>query len=361
MKILELTRSFYPSIGGMEKFVADRLKIYENLNIDYQVITTTHSEKKITSQKLNDVIYLHSYTPYEIVPALSKVMKHGYDLLSLNQLSYYYSVQAVNSAYKNKKKIILTPHFHFHTDKFKVVKKFHNIFFVPQILTKVNKIICFTEHEANYWIKKYPAIENKIVIIPHYFEPPEITGDNSKNDFGKFFLFLGRGEKNKRFDLLIQAFSKLNTDYHLVLTLDEDEIIGELKNLIKKNERIHILGRVSEKRKQNLLATCSALILPTDFEAFGIVNFEASYYRKPLLITELPVFNHILDKKGVIYFENNLNSIINALKKFIRLNEKERKEMGDVNFRILENYSFDKIVSMYKKMLAETLHLENNF
>ncbi|MCB9247378.1 MAG: hypothetical protein H6613_01960 [Ignavibacteriales bacterium] len=45
MKILELTRSFYPSIGGMEKFVADRLKIYDSLGYEYEVITTNHTEK----------------------------------------------------------------------------------------------------------------------------------------------------------------------------------------------------------------------------------------------------------------------------------------------------------------------------
>ena len=49
MKILELTRSFYPSIGGMEKFVDDRLKIYKSLGYEYKVITTTHSEKKNSS------------------------------------------------------------------------------------------------------------------------------------------------------------------------------------------------------------------------------------------------------------------------------------------------------------------------
>ncbi len=356
MKILELTRSFYPSIGGMEKFVGDRLKIYEALGYDYQVITTNHSEKKITQVKLNDVFYLPSYTSYEIVPSISKKMKNSYDILSVNQLNYYYSFQAVNTAFKNGKKIILTPHLYFHTDKFKFIKNLHNNIIVPKVLSKIDKIVCFTDYEATFWISNFPGIESKIIIIPHYFQFPEKKISDMKNNYGKFFLFLGRGERNKRIDLLITAFNNITSHYNLLLTLEQDEISSSLKNIIKQNNRIHLLGRVTEERKQNLLSTCEALILPTDYEAFGIVNFEASFYKKPLLISELDVFQNILNKRGVIYFKNNINEIENAIQKFIALSEEEKKKMGEVNYLNLQNYSFEKIKEKYYRLFNELVN-----
>jgi glycosyltransferase involved in cell wall biosynthesis len=104
-----------------------------------------------------------------------------------------------------------------------------------------------------------------------------------------------------------------------------------LQKIVSHNKKIHLLGRVSEEDKQNLLASTSALILPTNYEAFGIVNLEASYYSKPLLLTELPVFKSILNDDGVIYFNNNLKDVTRAIKSFIELDENKKVKMGKIN------------------------------
>jgi hypothetical protein len=96
------------------------LNIYNSLDIGYQVITTNHSEKKLNNcNELNSVKYLPSYTPYEIVPSLKPTMNLGYDLLSVNQVGYFYSDYAIHRAFSEGKKIILTPHFYFHNDIYK--------------------------------------------------------------------------------------------------------------------------------------------------------------------------------------------------------------------------------------------------
>lgn len=358
MKILELTRSFYPSIGGMEKFVADRLKIYEHLGYDYQVITTTYSEKQLYgSRRLDNVIYLPIYTPYGIVPAIPKALRTDYDILSVNQLNYYYSWQAISKAKKDKKKIILTPHFYFHTNKFKLIKNIHNRFVLPKILKAVDRIICFTEFEASFWNSAFPIVKHKITVIPHYFNPPTIKAKNTENKYGNFLLFIGRGEVNKRIDLLIKAFNKTTSNYQLVLTIDSDEVPHTLKDIVKKDERIHLLGRIPEDEKQNLLSICSALILPSDYEAFGIVNLEASWYRKPLLVTRLKVFEETLDNKGVLFFENNMQSIKERIEYFLRLDTNVKRVMGETNFKNLERYSFEVINNNYHHLINDLTSL----
>jgi len=353
MKILELTRSFYPSIGGMEKFVADRLKIYKSLGYEYQVITTTHSEKKLaTAQRMDKVKYLSSYTPYEIVPSLKKTLNLNYDILSVNQVGYSYSAKAIEFAKAKGKKIILTPHFYFHTKRYKIIKDIHFNFFISKILKDVDKIICFTNFETDYWRANFPFVNDKIVIIPHYFDPPRLSKVSFKNEYDKFFLFLGRGEVNKRIDLLINAFDNIETDYHLILTIDKDEILPKLKIVIEKNKRIHLLGRIPENEKQNLLATAEALILPTDYEAFGIVSLEASFYKKPLLLSELSVFKCILPNEGVIYFKNNIEDLMEAIKKFLKMSDKEKIEMGITNFYNLRNFEFKSVARKYHQLIT---------
>lgn len=74
MKILELTRAFYPSVGGLEKFVSDRLKIYRDLGIEYNLITTNFSSNKIDSSITQEIpVILNQYTPYNITPGLKNI------------------------------------------------------------------------------------------------------------------------------------------------------------------------------------------------------------------------------------------------------------------------------------------------
>lgn len=354
MKIIELTRSFYPSIGGMEKFVSDRLGIYKSLGFEYQVITTTHMERSLDgNDRLTNVKYLKSYTPYGITPELGKNLEVYYDVISINQLGYYYSDFAINHAHKTKKKIILTPHFHFHSKKYQLIKDFHSNYILPKNLKKINKMICFTNYEAKYWKDKYPFLEDKIHIIPHFFKSAESNLQDISNEYGKYFLFIGRSDINKRIDLLIHAFNKIETNYKLILTIFEDELDKKTLQIAHKNKNIIFLGRVSENRKLHLLKNCEALILPTDFEAFGIVLLEASNFKKPVLCSDLPVLKEVLKSADDIYFNNNLNSLIEVITKFLLLNEKEKIKIGENNFRNLQRYEFQKITQLYKNVFRE--------
>lgn len=356
MQILEVTRQFYPSIGGMEKFVDDRLNIYQYLGYNYQVIATNHFEKKLSSgKKIKDVKYLPSYTPYEIVPSLGKTMKLEYDVLSVHKVGYYYADYAISKAYNDGKKIILTPHLYFHTDRYRFIKEFHFKWVLPIILKKVDKVICFTEFEANFWLNNFSFLESKIEIIPHYFQPSSIMIKDTKNNYGEYFLFLGRGEKNKRIDLLIPAFDDLKSNHHLVLTVDNDELSQSNRKIVENNNLIHVLGRISEDKKQNLLANCLALVFPTDYEAFGIVNFEASYFKKVLLLSELEVFKCYLNSSGVLYFKNSVESIKEKLNNFILLGESKVKDMGNKNFLNLNKYEFETISEKYFRMFNQLI------
>ncbi|MBL1214842.1 MAG: glycosyltransferase family 4 protein [Ignavibacteriae bacterium] len=351
MKILELTRLFYPSLGGIEKFVDDRLKIYQHLKYNFKVITTTQTERQISGTTKNkDVTYLKSFSPYEITFGLKRVLKSDYDILSVNQFGYHYADYAIMKAFRAGKKIVVTPHYLFHTDRYAAVKNAYSKFLLPSLLKKIDRIICFTQTEKEYWIKSFPFTEKKLSVIPHYFKPANLNSVPDNSDREYYFLYLGRGAKNKRIDLLIKAFNSSNLDYGLYLTIYEDELSDELNTIVKSNAKIKLLGRIKEEEKHLLLSKCSALILPTDFEAFGIVCLEASFYEKPILCSSLSVLCEILDDRGVLFFNNDIKSISNSLIKLGQLNKNERAAMGKINKENLQKYNFEKVVDLYSEL-----------
>jgi glycosyltransferase involved in cell wall biosynthesis len=361
VKLLEITRSFYPSVGGLEKFVNDRSKIYKALGIDYQLISTTFTNKKKDYlKKNNDVIFVKEFTPYNYTPKLKNFLSDDYDIVSINQIGRYFSDRAIFYYSKTGKKIVLTPHFTFHTSKFKLIKKIHDRLLAKKLLARCTKIICFTECEKNYWITNYQVSDEKVVVIPHFFEMNE-ESQLYNETAEKYLFYLGRADKNKRLDLLISSFHSIEKEeYGLKLTVSLDDLSYKMKKIVLTDKRIELLGNISETEKIKYLNDCSAIVYPSEFEAFGHSLLEGSNFKKPIICSNLKVFNEILDRRGVLYFENTTESITNTLSKFYNIDCDHKKQMGLFNFNNLYKYSYPIILEKYKKLFSEILFQSKN-
>ena len=109
------------------------------------------------------IIRLKNYTPYIITPALKSELLNNYDIISINQIGKYICDYSQFISRRKKKKIILTPHFKFHSSKYSIVKIAYNKFVAPGVLNIPDKIICFTEYEKKYWSDQF-KIEPSIIV-----------------------------------------------------------------------------------------------------------------------------------------------------------------------------------------------------
>lgn len=341
MKILEITRSFYPSLGGLEHFVSSRIEIFNYLGHKVDVLTTDYSTEKILAKKIfHNVIYLKQFSKYNFIRNLKAHFRADYDLVSVNQIGNYLSDQSIMYYHKLGIKILLTPHFSFHTNKYNLLKKIHDYIIKPTLLDKVDRIICFTEYEKKFWMEKFKIADEKLVVIPQHIQSPESSVPTNPQNY---ILYLGRNDRNKRIDLLLDAFTQLkNINYDLYLTLPKNDF-----HSLTSNTKVIFLGNVDESSKQKLLANCAALIYPSDYEAFGRTLLEASLYMKPIICSGLQVFREILDQRGALYFNNNLYDLKNTLKHFNSLDKVTLDKMGEYNFFNLNNYSYQKAYSKY--------------
>lgn len=356
MKILEISRSYYPSVGGLEVFLENRFKIYDKLNYDYQLITTKYSTGKFNYGKgTRNVIYLKQYTPYNIAPAIKKYLTDGFDLISVNQVGRFMSDAAINHYY-NKIPVLLTPHFTFHTGRYSFLKKVHSRFILKSILNKVDLIVAFTDVEKKYWVNQFSVPEKKIKVIPHYINKineksgPVLSDEN-------YLLYLGRYDLNKRIDLLLESFitnKELKTN--LVLTINKNDLPADLLKRIGDDKRIYFAGYVDEFEKRNLLRKCSALIYPSSFEAFGYSLLEASAFSKPILCSNLNVFQEILREDGSLKFENDAADITRVIEDFLSLSPERKKEMGEVNLLNLSRFNFENSSELYRNLFEELLN-----
>jgi glycosyltransferase involved in cell wall biosynthesis len=354
MKILELTREYFPSIGGVERCIKDRTEVYSQLGIDFSIVATDFSTEKSLDHHHSDlIIRIPQYTRYNITPTLNRFLTDEIDIVSVNLLGRYYSDRSILHYSGKRQKIILTPYFAFHTEQFAWIKTpFERVIF-PYLLAKVDALVVFSEVEKSFWQSRYRIETQKIHVIPPY-QTVRITSESTHGTGGaRYLLYLGRAGKNKKTDELLSSFLSTTTnDLALKLTIRPEDVSEKIRKFVFNDKRIELLGLVSEGRKNDLLKNCTALIFPTSWESFGYVAFEASEFRKPLLCSQLEIFQELLDPAGVIFFKNTQEDISRAIEEFARLSEGEVASMGTINFNNLKRYTFQSAVEKYRHLFS---------
>lgn len=360
MKLLELTRSYYPSVGGLEKHVLERGRIYDTLGIAYNIIATSFStEKRDNEIDVNHIRRLRQFTPYNITPALPLYLSDEYDCISVNHIGRFYSDYAIHHYRNRRQKIFITPYFAYHTNRLQFLKNAVEKYWFPKLIDNADALIVFSHYEKDFWSEAYSVDDNKIFVIPPYITvgKNELQGI-SETAGEKYFFYLGRAGGNKRTDLLLKAFLSLkNIDTHLLLTIRPEDVATDLLPIVAKDNRIRLLGYVSEAEKMKLMMGAEALIFPTTWESFGYVACEASELNKPLLCSDIPVLQELLDPSGVLFFQNDEKHLAEAINEFSCYSTKKKKEMGTANNRNLAKYSFEATCAKYRSMFASIMSL----
>ncbi len=121
-------------------------------------------------------------------------------------------------------------------------------------------------------IKKYWGKDSEVI-----FPPVEIERFKFNQSRSNFYLTVNRLVPNKRIDLLIKAFNKLNLP--LIIVGDGPEI-NNLKKIARKN--ITFKGKTTNKCIEDLMSKCRAFVYP-GVEDFGIAPVEAIASGAPVI------------------------------------------------------------------------------
>lgn len=170
---------------------------------------------------------------------------------------------------------------------------------------------------------------------------------------GDFILYAGRRDAGKNVPLLIDYFSKYKekNDNNLKLIL-----IGSGEVSIPRNHKKDIidLGFVPKQDKYDAYAASVVLCQPSVNESFSIVIMESWLCGTPVLVhanCEVTK-DHCIKSNGGLYF-SNYEDFEECLNFYIQ-NPQIAEKMGAIGKTyVLENYSWDEIVSKYKKTFKD--------
>lgn len=103
--------------------------------------------------------------------------------------------------------------------------------------------------------------------------PPVDVGSYEAGPRGEFYLHVGRLDREKGVEAVVEAFADL--DHELVLVGPDGDATAAVEQRVAAAPNVERRGFVAESEKRDLLARCRAVVFNGAGEDFGIVPIEA--------------------------------------------------------------------------------------
>ena len=156
-------------------------------------------------------------------------------------------------------------------------------------------------------LTQYPSrYRRAMILIEHGLDAPVAahSRDETRRRFDlpvsrPVLLNVGRLAEQKNQDVLIRALA-CQPQAHLVIAGDgpKHEAFHELAVTLGVDDRLHMIGAVTEDDVADLYAAADLFVFPSIWETFGLAAVEAAMTGLPMVVADLPVLHEVLRADG---------------------------------------------------------------
>lgn len=171
--------------------------------------------------------------------------------------------------------------------------------------------------------------------------------------------FVGRLSKIKGCEYLIASLPYLNFKYKVLIAGDGPlmEYLKKLSSSLKIANKVIFLGYISDIEKVYILI--DALVVPSLSESFGISIIEAFSMRVPVIASNVPALNEVVQNKqnGLLFKTKNSKDLSKKIKE-LYLDEGLRTRLVENGLKKVESYSLGKYLEKLNKYYAK-IYIKN--
>lgn len=347
IKLLSVTRKYPPSVGGMEKLCYDLFNSFEkNEEVDQKIVALGKSQKNliwflpyctlylIKNAKKWDVIFYGdsllcgpAFFAKVFSPKTRAVVgTYGLDILYPNFLYQLY----LKLFYRCFDKYICSSK--------NTEKMLHNRNILDTVVINCGVDICkFSDTQKNkeMFLKKYKLPQDAVILIT-----------------------VGRLTKRKGVEWFVRnvmpEFIERNIYYFVIGCGEEEQHIKAAISECGLNEKIKMLGKVSDERLNELYINSDIFIMPNiyvpnDPEGFGIVAIEASLAGLIVLASDVDGISDAIEdgKNGYLLRSKNKQDFILKIDDIVNNPQIYNEFAQSFSRYTVEKYSMDEISRQY--------------
>jgi len=230
------------------------------------------------------------------------------------------------------------------------------------------------EQEKDEILAQFPNA--KVVIIPNgiEFDTYQVYNKLSTNKFcetfvkqemkaEKIIVSMGRLQKKKGFDILIDSFNKVLEQYPnaklFIAGQDEEEgenLNHQIKSLVLEKS-IFLIGAIYEQDKINFLANADLFVLPSHNENFGNVYVESLAAGTPIVASTKTPWSEVEENNCGKWVNNSVNETVQAM---VEMLGKDREEMRENSKKLAKKYDWENIAILFKEVFEDMISPYNN-
>ena len=227
-------------------------------------------------------------------------------------------------------------------NRFKHVATVHGIKKNKKVYEKADFIIGVSQ-------KTIDGLKNNVAVVTNWWNPSLNKFDHKKNEYA---LAIGRLEKVKGFDLLINSWANINTKLVIIGSGKEKNTLINMINTKGLNEKIRIIDNVQKNELISYYRNAKLLIISSRDEGGPRVALEALYLEIPVLSTDVGHMSKLLPKE-MLANTNDLISLQTLLERYV--DKIDTINQGAVFEFITNEFSIDEKISEIKDIYESLL------
>ena len=251
-------------------------------------------------------------------------------------------------------------------DEISFPKRIARKLFLTWLYSHIDKAFFVGTNNKKYY-QHAGLSDKKLTFAPHSIDNSRFTPTEENQKKAKewreelgiteddlVWLFAGKFESKKSPLLLLEAFIQRQNDKEHLIFLGNGELENELKQKSKSYSTIHFLPFQNQFKMPIVYLLCDIFVLPSKGagETWGLAINEAMAAKKAVIAsTKVGCAIDLIqsNQNGFVFQSESIDSLKDVMNKIT--SQKQAKEMGEVSYQIIQNWSFEKI--------AETI--ENSF
>ncbi len=156
-----------------------------------------------------------------------------------------------------------------------------------------SQIITISQFTKNELQACYPVADERITIVYNGYDRARFISSESALAPQPYLFYVGRIERKKNIDHLLEAFRILKEQYHLPHQLWLAGNLGFGFEQLQATDDIKLLGYVSADELPRLMQRAAVFVFPSNYEGFGIPVIEALACGTKVACSDLPPLREI--------------------------------------------------------------------
>ena len=212
---------------------------------------------------------------------------------------------------------------------------------------KLDNVVVLCQDDSNRFQKYDKLFTPTVIYNPLTLKPGNRSQGNSKR-----FLTIGRFTPlHKGIDLLIEAFhifAQKNHDWQLDIVGggEQKETFLKIINRYQLEDRITI--HPFTNKIQDFYSNAQVYVLSSRWEGMPLVLVEAMSHGLPIITSDLPVCQEILDDFGMYFPNSNIEGLAQRLEDATHIDWKSKTEEA---IKIAQRFDVKQIVEQWKQLI----------